>query len=73
MDNTENYPLDEAAIEFLAERDAEIARVSAPYLAQQTGMLLYFVRLHKLSGPWRVAENRRELVKATESIPAARE
>jgi len=67
MDNSENYPLDETAIQFIAEIDAEITKLQE----RQAGGLQYFLRLHKLTGPWRVAQNRRELVKASETIPAS--
>jgi hypothetical protein len=56
----ENYPLDDAAISMLAETQQQIEALTA---ARQ-GMLTYFVRLHKLTGNWRVAANGRELEKS---------
>lgn len=66
MEDQQNYPLDETAIEALAAYDAEIEKLRAA----QSGMLQYFLKLHKLTGPWRVADNRRELVKAADQVPA---
>jgi len=62
----ENFPLDEALISFL--EDVEKARVELEQkvqllAAQRQGALVLFIRQHKLSGDWRVAENGKELVR----------
>jgi len=64
MEDQDNYPLDDAAIESLMAYDAEIAKLQAA----QSGMLQYFLKLHKLTGPWRIAENKRELVRIREQV-----
>lgn len=54
----EAYPLDETTIGMVAElreqqKNAQIALNS---------ILTYFARIHKLDGPWELAQNGRELV-----------
>lgn len=61
----ENYPLDEAMIQLLAELDQQMQ----PFQLQAQGALVLFLRQHKLQGNWRVAENRRELVKQPVAAP----
>lgn len=56
----EMFPLDDAAIATIQEldqqeRDINIAR---------NAMLGYFLRQHNLQGNWRVAPNRRELMRS---------
>jgi len=63
----ELYPLDDAAIELLAQFDEQERQINTA----RNAMLTYFVRLHKLQGNWGVAPNRRELVKQTAAVPAA--
>ena len=67
MDNQElqevaqdTFPLDDAAIQILAEIDQQAASLDA----SRQGVLTLFARQHKLQGQWRLAPNRRELVKA---------
>jgi beta-phosphoglucomutase-like phosphatase (HAD superfamily) len=55
----ESYPLDDAAIELIAELDQQEKQV----LVARNSILTYILRQHKLTGPWKVAPNRRELVR----------
>ena len=57
---TEAFPLDDAAIEILAELDAQDKVTHASRLS----VLNYFLRQHKMQGNWQLSPNRRELVKA---------
>lgn len=52
-------PLDDTAIEMLAEIELQMRQLGA---AQQ-GILNYFAKLHSLGDGWQLAPNRRELVK----------
>lgn len=71
MENeTETYPLDDATIELLAEIKAATDRQLLILKAQSEGALILFMKQHKLAGPWRVAENGRELVRAPDAVPA---
>lgn len=56
---TELYPLDDAAIEAIADLDKQESNCNIA----RNAILSYFLRQHKLSGDWRLAPNRRELVK----------
>jgi hypothetical protein len=58
---TENFPLDDAAIDSLAELDQQERNIN---VARQA-ILSYFLRQQKLTGNWQLAQNRRELVKTT--------
>jgi len=60
-DNT--YPLDEASIEHFAELDQQERILAASLATARTTVLACFLRQHKLPGSWRVAENKREIVK----------
>ena len=74
MDN-EIYPLDDEAIMFIAEvhREIEALRQRAQlFEAALNGALQYFARLHKLEGPWKLADNRRELVREASPVEAAK-
>ena len=62
----ENYPLDEASIQLLAEIGQQMTALNA----QRQGALVLFIRQHKLQGNWQVAENGKELVKAPAQMPA---
>lgn len=62
----ENYPLDEDAIRLIAELDEQGRSAQVAVSASVSAVLSYFVRKHKLSGDWKLAQNRRELV----SVPA---
>jgi hypothetical protein len=64
---TENYPLDDALIQMLAEINQQMI----PLQAQRQGALVLFIRQHKLQGNWQVAENGRELVKVPAQMPTA--
>lgn len=57
----DTYPLDEAAIEILAEINQQQAALNA----SMNGALSLFAKQHKLQGQWRLASNGKELVKAT--------
>lgn len=70
MDN-EIYPLDDAAVEFIAEklREIEALKQHAQLLeASLNGALSYFARLHGLEGQWQLAANKRELVRETKPV-----
>ena len=58
MANEETYPLDDAAIEALAELEQHEKCVQA--------VLNYFMKQQKLSGGWTLARNRRELVRTVQ-------
>ena len=58
MANEETYPLDDAAIEALAELEQHERSVQA--------ILNYFMRQQKLSGNWTLARNRRELIRTVQ-------
>jgi hypothetical protein len=62
----DNYPLDEATINLLAE----FQRAATDINARMQGALTLFLRQHKLEGNWSVAPNGRELVKQTAAVPA---
>lgn len=64
--NTEAYPLDDAAIEAIAELDAQERNLTVA----RSAILSYFLRQQKLTGNWVLAPNRRELVK--QSAPVAK-
>jgi len=57
----ERYPLDDAAISLLADLKSQMQRLDA----QWQGALVLFIRQHKLQGNWNVADNGKELVKAS--------
>jgi hypothetical protein len=63
---TDNYPLDEATINLLAE----FQRAAADINARLQGALTLFLRQHKLEGNWSVAQNGRELVKQQAPVAA---
>jgi hypothetical protein len=56
------FPLDDAAIETLAEMDQQERQLNAA----RTAVLTYFLKQHKLKGNWSLSPNRRELVRQTE-------
>ena len=67
----EIYPLDDSAVEFIAEkmRQIETLKQHAQLLeAGLNGALTYFARLHGLEGPWKLADNRRELVRESSPV-----
>jgi hypothetical protein len=73
LKDAENFPLDEATIEILAEVNKTLPKVAeqldalkqqdARLRGQAEGALILFLRQHKLEGNWQVAPNGRELVK----------
>jgi len=71
QNEVENYPLDDALIQMLAEINQQMI----PLQAQRQGALVLFIRQQKLQGNWQVAENGRELVKvrAPQPVPIAQE
>ena len=69
MDNensTETFPLDDAAIESLAELDQQERSIG---VARQA-ILSYFLRQQRMTGNWQLAPNRRELVRQSSTLPA---
>ena len=56
----DTFPLDEAAIDLIAE----ITQQQAALTASMNGILSYFARQHKLQGKCQLAGNCRELTKA---------
>ena len=66
----ENYPLDEATIELLAEIQTALDKQILILNSQRQGALILFVRQQKLKGNWQVAENGRELVRTPDAVPA---
>jgi hypothetical protein len=53
------FPLDDAAIETLAEFDQQERQLNVA----RTAVLSYFLKQHKLLGNWSLSPNRRELVR----------
>jgi hypothetical protein len=66
----ENYPLDDASINLLAELKAALDRQILATNSQIQGALILFIRQQGLTGNWRVAENGRELVRDPAPVPA---
>jgi hypothetical protein len=60
----EAFPLDDAAIESIAELDKQEAQINVA----RNAILSYILRQHKLMGNWQLATNRRELVKAATRV-----
>lgn len=56
----ETFPLDDAAIEMLADYDQQEVGLNTA----RNALLSYFARQHKLQGKWQLATNRKELIKA---------
>ena len=69
----ERYPLDDETISLLAEIKAERIRAHAHLDGQRHGILMAFLRNHKLTGTWNVDPNERELVQAPAPQPAPQE
>lgn len=65
-DAVDNFPLDDAAIESLAELDKQTNDIAVA----RNAILSYFLRQHKLTGNWQLAMNRRELVRVEQPLPA---
>ena len=63
MSEPEIYPLDETAIESFQEIDQQEKLWAASLGGARSALLGHFCRQHKLSGAWRLADNRREIVK----------
>jgi hypothetical protein len=61
----ENFPLDDAAIEALAEYDQQERTINVA----RSAVLAYFLRQHKMTGEWQIAPNRKELVRAQTQQP----
>jgi len=55
---TNVYPLDDAAIEQIQRIQQQIRDANM----QLHGMLNYFANKHGLQGPWKLAENGKELI-----------
>lgn len=75
QNNNECYPLDEVAIEQLEELDTQEKRLvdQANKALEQLAVarqftLKYFIRVHKLTGDWKLAENKRELMKEVPAV-----
>lgn len=58
----ERFPLDDAAIETLAELSDNVKAVQTGAEMARRAVLTYFCRQHKVQGQIRLAENGRELV-----------
>ena len=63
MTEENTYPLDEASIEHFADIDQQERVLAASLATARTTILACFLRQHKLPGNWRVAENKREIIK----------
>ena len=63
--NEENeiVPLDDAAIEALADIEIQERIAIASVIAARTATLNLFARQQKLPGEWKLAPNKRELIK----------
>jgi hypothetical protein len=61
----ECFPLDEAALSLLNDLDTQIRTLDN----QWQGALVLFLRQHKLQGNWRLAPNRKELVRQPDVMP----
>ena len=61
-------PLDDATIEAIAEIDIQERIALASVQAARTAALNLFARQNKLLGNWRLADNKRELVKAAQTV-----
>ena len=55
--------LDETSIEHFADIDQQERVLAASLATARTTILACFLRQHKLPGNWRVAENKREIIK----------
>lgn len=60
---SEQVELDEVARAALADVDAEERILAASLNTARSTILRYFCRQNKLDGDWRLAENKREIVK----------
>jgi hypothetical protein len=68
----EHFPLDEAVIALLAEigqYQKQNEQQAIALGAQRNGVLVLFIRQHKLEGNWKVADNGRELIKDVTEQP----
>jgi hypothetical protein len=73
MQESENFPLDDAAIDTVAELDEEERKLDitrANINVARSAVLHYFLRQHKMLGNWQLAPNRRELVRIEQPQPA---
>jgi hypothetical protein len=61
---TENFPLDEAAIKMLADLAAQANNI----VVARNAVLTYFLLQHELTGKWQLAENNRELVRTPDPV-----
>jgi hypothetical protein len=68
MEDHEIVPLDDATIEALAEIAIQERIALSSINAARTATLNLFARQNKLPGNWRLAENKRELIKAEQSV-----
>jgi hypothetical protein len=67
-EETENYPLDDAALEALADIDKQEQMAMISLAGARQGILNHFAKIHKLAGNWRLADNKQELVKVHQSV-----
>lgn len=74
--SVENFPLDEAMIEILAQIQGQFAELQKQVDAEamklnatRQGALVLFIRQHRLDGNWRLADNGRELVRDIAAAP----
>jgi hypothetical protein len=61
--DTEAYPLDEFAVEAMADYDRQAQNIEIA----RNAVLSYFARQHKLTGSWQLAANHKELTRPAES------
>jgi hypothetical protein len=66
--NEEVFPLDDAAIESLAEIDQQERQAASSFNGARQGILALFAKQHKLQGNWKLSDNKRELVKVTQQV-----
>ena len=63
----ETYPLDESMIALMEDLNQQLVMVQAA----RNGALMLYLRQHKLSGGWKVADNLREIVRISSNTVTA--
>jgi hypothetical protein len=69
MNDEDIYPLDEDAIELVAD----IQRRGAMLQGELTGVLNAFLKREKLTGRWELAQNSREIHRTGAPVPAPKQ
>lgn len=62
--NLETYPLDESMIVLMEEFTQQLRALQAA----RNGALMLFMKQHKITGTWQIAENGKEIVKVPDPI-----